>query len=296
MNTVVQIVRSMRPAQWVKNLLVAAPVLFAKKRTVEDPAILAKAALATAVFVLLAGAVYVMNDVLDVEKDREHPVRRLRPIASGAVSIQTAVAGGLCALGLAYAAGWFLGAPFTLVATIYLLQNVFYSSVFKRIAYLDVLSIATGFLLRIVSGCFAIGLEPAEISYYLIVCTFLVALFFALGKRRHELAMLGGDAGSHRSVLSQYRLHHLDLAMYLVGLVTLAAYCLYTVSGRTLDYFGNLRLVFTVPFVLFGMWRFLAIARREGERRSPTDAMVRDPLFVVDSVVWVAVAAWAVYG
>ena len=305
MNTLLQLLRTMRPAQWVKNLFVLAPVLFAKEHTAAHPALAFDALLGTAIFVLLSGAVYILNDVLDVEKDRLHPVRRKRPVASGAISVQAAVAGGLLALAGAYTLGYALGPEFNLVATAYLAQNVFYSSVLKKIAWLDVLSIATGFLLRILAGCFAIGLAPGEISYYLIACTFLVALFLALGKRRHELILLGPDSHKQRAVLGRYRLAHLDAALLAVAGLTLVTYCLYTVSDRTQQYFfagqpatllGTWRLTLTLPFVVAGVARYVQILRRSDELRSPTDVMIRDAFFVVNIVLWAGVAAWAIYG
>lgn len=295
MRTLYYIIRTMRPGQWVKNLFVTAPVLFAKAHTAADPSLLLDAVLATGVFVLLSGAVYVMNDVLDVDKDRNHPVRRERPVASGRLSIQAAVAGGLAALASAFGASALLGPAFALTSAAYLGLNILYSGVLKRLAWLDVLSIAAGFVLRILAGCFAIRLAPAEISYYLIVCTFLIALFLAIGKRRHELAVLGDDSGNHRSVLSRYRLRHLDVALYAVGALTMVAYVLYTISARTQAYFGTWRLVLTAPLVLTGILRFLAILRRAGERRSPTDMMIRDGVFVANGALWVAVVVWAVY-
>ncbi len=305
MNTLLQLVRTMRPAQWVKNLFVLAPVLFAKEHTAAHPALVLDALLGTAIFVLLSGAVYILNDVLDAGKDRLHPVKCRRPVASGAISVEAAVAGGLLALAGAYTLGYALGPEFNLVATAYLAQNVFYSSVLKKIAWLDVLSIATGFLLRILAGCFAIGLAPSEISYYLIACTFLVALFLALGKRRHELVLLGSDSHRQRAVLGQYRLAHLDAALLAVAAMTLAAYCLYTVSDRTQEYFfagraagllGSWRLALTIPFVVAGVVRYVQILRRADEQRSPTDVMIRDAVFVVNIVLWAGVAAWAIYG
>ena len=290
------IVRTMRPGQWVKNLFVFAPAVFAKAHSEAHPEILLQAALATLVFILLAGAVYVMNDVLDVDKDRLHPTKRNRPIASGALSIQNALAGGLLSLAAAYAIGYFLGGAFNLVATGYLALNIAYSTTLKHIAYLDVLSIATGFLLRILAGSLAIGLSRDEISIYLVGCTFLVALFLGLGKRRHELATLGEDSGKRRPALRQYRLHHLDVALAIVAALTVAAYAFYTVAPQTRAYFGSMRLVATVPFVLIGIGRFLFLLRRKDEDRSPTDVMIRDAFFVVNIVLWAGVAAWAIYG
>lgn len=295
MSTIGPLVSTMRPGQWVKNLFVLAPAVFAKAHTADDPTLLVLAVLATVVFILLSGSVYIMNDVLDIEKDRLHPVRSRRPLPSGRLSVQSAVAGGLLSLGIGFALGSLLGTAFVVTATLYLVQNVFYSTFLKKIAYLDVLSIATGFLLRILAGCFAIGLAPAEISYYLIICTFLVSLFLALGKRRHELALLKDASKETRSVLGQYRIEHLDFALYTVGTLTTASYAVYTLSDRTLAYFGTWHLVFTLPFVAFGILRFLTLLRRTGEQRSPTDVMVRDVPFVVNIAMWAAVVAGVVY-
>lgn len=296
MNTLRQLLKTMRPGQWVKNLFVAAPALFAKTHAEGHPEVFLRAGLATAAFILLAGAVYVLNDVLDVERDRLHPVKRKRPVASGALSIQTAVAGGLLALAGAVVLGFWLGNRFSIVAIGYLVLNVGYSSILKRVAWLDVLSIATGFLLRILAGSYAIGLTTDEVSIYLVACTFLVALFLALGKRRQELALLGGDSHAHRSVLRDYSLRHLDIGLLVVALLTAAAYTMYTLAPQTRAYFGTSRLVFTTPFVFLGIGRFLALLRRRDDPRSPTDAMVRDLPFVLNIVAWASVVVWAIYG
>lgn len=290
------LIRTMRPGQWVKNLFVLAPTVFAKAHTAGHPEVLALGVLATGVFILLAGSVYVMNDVLDVDKDRLHPVKCRRPIASGELSMHSAVAGGLLCLAGAYAAGYFLGGGFQLVATGYLALNVAYSTTLKHVAWLDVLSIALGFLLRVLAGSLAIGLARDEISVFLIACTFLAALFLGLGKRRHELALLGEDGQARRPALRQYRLHHLDVALVAVAAVTVATYAWYTVAAQTQAYFGDTRLVVTVPFVGIGIVRFLMLLRRQGEARSPTDVMVRDPWFLLNGAAYAVAVAWAVYG
>ena len=286
------LLRAMRPAQWVKNLFVLLPALFAKAHTAKDPTLLGQAGLGVLAFLLLSSAVYLMNDVLDADRDRLHPVRRHRPIASGALSIPAAVTGALASLVGAYAIGYALGGEFSLAATAYLAINVAYSGGLKRVAWVDVLCIAIGFVVRVLAGCSAIRLEPSEISYYLIGCTFLGALFLALGKRRHELASLGDAA---RRSLGGYRKGTLDAAMIGVGAATLGVYVLYTFSGRTLEYFGTHRLAFMIPFVAFGIVRFLGVVRRPGETRSPTDVILRDVPFLANSLVWVGVALWAVY-
>ncbi len=296
MNTLRQLFRTMRPGQWVKNLFVAAPALFAKAHTEGHPEVFLRAGLATVAFIMLSGAVYVLNDVLDVEKDRLHPIKRHRPVASGTLSIQTAVAGGLMALAGSVFLGFWLGNAFSIVAIGYLVLNVAYSSMLKHVAWLDVLSIATGFLLRILAGSYAIGLTTAEVSVYLVGCTFLVALFLALGKRRQELTLLGDESHAHRSALRQYTLRHLDIGLITVALMTAAAYTMYTLSPQTRAYFGTSRLVFTTPFVFLGIGRFLKLLRRQDDPRSPTDAMIRDVPFVLNIIAWAAIVVWAIYG
>jgi len=287
---------TMRPSQWVKNVFVFAPALFARSHSLGHPEVFGRALLAAAVFILLSGAVYVMNDVLDVEKDRRHPVKRHRPIASGLLPVEQAVAGGLLCLAASWAAGFLLGTGFLLTSLAYLVLNVAYSMSLKHIAYLDVLSIALGFLLRVLAGSFAIGLAFGEVSAFLLICTFLVALYLAMGKRRHELAMLGnGVDESSRPALRQYRLHHLDLGLAVLAGVTLAVYAFYTVAPQTREYFGHARLAWTIPFVAFGLLRFLVLLKRSGESRSPTDVMIRDPLFLLNGLAYGVTAGLVIY-
>ncbi len=284
----------MRPAQWVKNIFVFAPVIFASRHTREDPALLAYATAATLVFILLAGAVYIFNDILDADKDRLHPSKRNRPIASGRLSVGRAGVAAFVLLAASIATGTALGWMFLLSAGLYLVLNLVYSSGLKKVPWIDILIIAAGFVLRILAGCFAIGLAPAEISYYLIGCTFLIASFLALAKRRHEASVLAG--GGTRDVLRSYDIRHLDAAMFGVAGASVAAYAMYAFSARTSMYFGNERMPLTIPFVLFGIFEFIRILRRPGETRSPTDRMLRDPLFIINGLAYSGMVVWIVYG
>ncbi len=293
-DTLKNIIVTMRPAQWVKNVFVFAPVIFASQHTRQDPFLLLFAALATAVFILLAGSVYILNDILDVEKDRQHPSKRNRPIAAGDLPTRGASIGALILLALSVVTGAFLGWRFMVTAGLYMLLNLVYSSGLKRIPWVDVLIIAAGFVLRILAGCFAIGLPPDEISYYLIGCTFLIASFLALAKRRHEASVIADS--STRDVLSSYKIAHLDVAMIAVGVLTVAAYAMYAFSARTTEYFDNQRMPLTIPLVVLGIFEFIRILRRPGETRSPTDRMLRDPLFIVNGLIYAALVVWVVYG
>ena len=289
-----QIVSTMRPAQWVKNVFVFAPVVFASDHTRKDPSLILYATAATIVFILLAGAVYIFNDILDLEKDRQHPTKKNRPLAAGKLAVPNAAVGAGLALAASYLVGYFLGWRFLLAASGYLVLNFAYSTRLKKVVYVDVLCIATGFLLRILAGCFAISLAPAEISYFLIACTFLIASFLALAKRRHEAAVLEGS--DTRDVLRDYDVRHLDVVMTIVAVLTIGAYGLYAFSGRTSGYFGNHRMPLTIPFVIIGIVEFIRILRRPGENGSPTDRMLRDPIFIINGVGYAAMVVWVVYG
>jgi 4-hydroxybenzoate polyprenyltransferase len=242
-----------------------------------------------AIFCGLSSTVYLWNDLVDVEKDRVHPTKKNRPIASGRLPVRAAqwaaVVLGLGSLLLATR----LGINFALVAAGYLLQNVAYSLWLKKIVYIDVLSIAAGFLLRVLGGALAIDVWT---SPYLLVCTILVACFFGFGKRAHELAAAGDNAASQRAVLQSYRADVLKAALGLSGLATLAAYVAYTQAEHTRVFFHTTKMVWTTPFALFALWRFRWLVTRPEVHDSPTDAMLKDVPFLVTIATWgVAITA-----
>jgi len=280
---------TLRVRQWVKNLFVLAPLVFA--RAVGPTERTVRGALAFLVFCLLASAVYAINDVLDADRDRLHPVKKNRPVASGRLPIRTAsaLAVGLIAASLYGAAR--LGTSFAAVASGYLLLNLFYSTKGKEIVFVDVVSIALGFVLRVLGGAAAVQVRA---SGYLLACTFLLALFLALGKRRHEIGSLGGKA-EQRSVLQHYRPRTLDLALLGVGLATAAAYVAYTLDPGVRAFFGTPWLPATIPFALLGIARFLRLLGREGSASSPTDEMLRDPIFVLNLIAWGATTLALIY-
>jgi 4-hydroxybenzoate polyprenyltransferase len=298
MSAVVALIKTLRPHQWVKNLFVAAPLVFAKRLTDADAAL--TTVIAVAAFCALSGAVYAINDVLDVEKDRAHPTKRRRPIASGALSMRVAVATAvvlaLGGMGTAFALSWKFGA----VAAVYLVQNLAYSLQIKHVAWLDVAAIALGFLLRVLGGSFAIDVVP---SFWLLVCTGLLAAFVGFGKRAHELvqatsaAESGQVVGSTRRVLQNYRLEHLNVALHALGAATTVAYGLYTLSAHTVSFFGTRWMVLTVPFCALGIWRFMRLVTRQtGETGDgPTEAMLRDWLFMANLALWGASVVAIIY-
>lgn len=296
------LVKTIRPHQWVKNLFVMAPMFFHKDlfgtAAGGDPAlnlrIAGRAMLATLVFCLLAGAVYTINDIVDVDADRVHPVKRTRPIASGQVAINVArtMAAVLVvvSLGVATDLGW----AFFAAASIYFVENLAYSFGLKKVAYLDVSFIAFGFVLRVVAGGFA---TSVHVSYYMLACTALLALFLGFGKRRHELAL--ENAGKQRAALDAYTPRALNVALALTGSATAATYLAYTLDPETRIAFHSDYLWLTVPFTVFGIVRFLMlVAGRAGRglrAESPTQEMLRDVPFVLNLVAYGIVVVAIVY-
>lgn len=284
------VVRTLRPHQWVKNVFVLAPVVFAKE--VFEPRLLMEAASAFAIFCLLAGAVYAMNDVADVAADRVHPVKRFRPIASGRVPLAWARV--LCVVLVLVSFAWAssLGAWFLAATVSYFALNLGYSLRLKHVAYVDVGCIAAGFVLRVMAGGFATRIT---VSNYLLLCTALLALFLGFGKRRHELAMAERRAGLQRAALESYTRGGIDLALAITGVATVASYLTYTLDSHTRAFFRRDDLWLSTIFVLLGVFRFLQIVRHRPRAESPTQEMLRDSAFVAIMLGWVALVMWMVY-
>ncbi len=274
----------MRPHQWLKNAFVLAPVFFAKD--IFNAPLLVTAMGAFGCFCLLAGAVYTMNDLVDVESDRNHPQKRFRPIASGRVpegmARVLAVVLTVVSLGIAL----FINPWFALIALIYFVQNVAYSFRFKNVAYLDVMFISAGFVLRVMAGGQATGIR---VSNYLFVCTALLALFLGFGKRRHELAL------ATRKSLKDYTKRGLNLALGLTGVATVGAYLAYTLDPRTRAFFHNDWLWPSTAFTLLGMGRFLQLVTGRPSAESPTQEMLRDVPFVLILLGWVGWVLVTIY-
>jgi decaprenyl-phosphate phosphoribosyltransferase len=288
------VVATMRPRQWVKNLFVAAPLVFSKNLT--DPALTGRALLALAAFCLLSGAVYAFNDVRDAEADRRHVRKRLRPVASGALGERTALLAAAVLAAGALAACASLSWALAGAAAGYLANNLAYSLGLKRIAFLDVVLIAGGFLLRVWAGGLAIHVP---ISPWLLACTGLLACLLGFGKRAHELMQAEAaevEAHHTRASLAGYRVRHLRWAMSLLAVATSVAYALYTQDGHTVAFFGTRSLVFTLPFCLLGIGRFTQLALWRSGDDSPTDAILRDPPFLFILAAWGVTVVAIIYG
>ena len=275
------VIRTMRPQQWVKNAFVLAPVVFAKNLT--HPSIIKRGLGAFAIFCLLAGAVYTMNDLVDVEADRAHPVKRNRPIASGRVPIPVAKALAVALVLICLVGSIPGGVWFTAIVLAYFIQNVAYSFKLKNVAYVDVGLIAAGFVLRVLAGGVA---TKTPISGYMVGCTALLALFLGFGKRRHELAT-AANAKKQRAALSAYSPRALNVALAVTGLATVAMYLAYTLDPHTRAFFKNDYLWLTVVHPLFGIARFLQLVAGRPRAESPTQEMLRDTPFVVNIILWV---------
>ena len=287
------LVATMRPRQWVKNLFVAAPLIFSKNLT--DAGMAAETAVAVIAFCLLSGAVYAFNDVLDAESDRQHPTKRHRPVAAGALSRRTALVAAAALAALALAAAGAVAWPLAAVAGGYLVNNLLYTLWLKRIAFLDVMLIAGGFLLRVWAGGLAIDVP---VSPWLLACTGLLAALLGFGKRAHELiaAQLGArEARDARASLAGYQVRSLRWAMGLLAVATVTAYGLYTQDPHTVGFFGTRLLVLTLPFCALGIVRFLQLALWRPREDSPTDAMLRDVPFLLNLAMWGAAVLLIIY-
>jgi len=288
--TAAALVRSMRPRQWIKNGVIFAPLIFARKVEIADEALRALAAFV--LFCAMASAVYLFNDLLDREGDRLHPEKRHRPIAAGTLSpTVAAVAAAVLALG-GLAASWMLSPWFGAAATAYLLLQLCYSLWLKHAVLLDVFAIAGGFVLRVVAGALAVAVP---ISNWLYLCTGLLALFLALCKRRAELAGLEENAKGHRRNLALYTVPMLEQFTTILAACTILAYALYTLSPDTVAKFGTDRLKFTVPCVIYGLFRYLYLVHRHGAGGSPERVLLSDPPLLGDIALFLGLVLWVLY-
>src|SRR6185295_2341249 len=273
-----------------KNLFVLAPLVFGHK--LGDPQAMGQALLALVAFCCAASAIYLVNDIRDREEDRNHPLKRLRPLAAGTLGVSAAA---VAALGLGIAAlaiGVSLGRAFLLVLGVYLVLNLLYSHWFKHMVILDVMSISLGFVLRVVAGAQAIHVV---ISDWLFLCTIFLALFLAFSKRRHEITLLAGEASGQRKVLDHYSPAFLDQMINVVTASSVVSYALYSVAPETVQKYHTYDLVYTIPMVLYGIFRYLYLMYQNPEERNPTEAILRDPPFLINMALWGLAVVWIVY-
>ncbi len=285
------LVRTTRPKQWVKNAFVLAPVVFAHNLFEEK--VLLRAVLAFATFSVLSGAVYTLNDLVDVDDDRKHPTKRDRPIASGKVPPRIAKVFAAVLVVVALGAAWRIGHPVAGAAAAYLALNLAYSLRLKQVAYLDVVCIAVFFVLRVVAGCYAVSTwsHPVRPSLYLLACTAFLSLFQGFGKRYHELSV---NAAKARGALRAYSPRVLRATLGVTAVSTVVVYLGWTLDPPIQLAFARGYLWVTTPLVMVGIGRFVwLLGSSHGE--SPTDAMLKDVTFVLIVVSWVAVVVTIIY-
>ncbi|HUQ89064.1 MAG TPA: decaprenyl-phosphate phosphoribosyltransferase [Vicinamibacterales bacterium] len=289
-STAASLLVSLRPDQWTKNLIVFAALIFAVKLL--DTAATAKASAAFLIFCGLSGAVYLMNDVADREQDRLHPIKKMRPLASGDLSPGTAQIAALVLSAIALAAAFWLRPAFGVAAAAYLALFVVYTRSLKHIVVLDVMTIAIGFVLRAVAGGLVISVH---ISNWLLVCTMLGALFLGLAKRRHEITLLASGASGHRRILEEYDPYLLDQMIGVVAGATMVAYIIYCASPETHAYFGTEWMVLTTPFPIYGLFRYLYLVHRKAGGGSPSDMLLTDRPLLACVALWGVAVVLIVY-
>jgi 4-hydroxybenzoate polyprenyltransferase len=290
-STFAGLIECMRPVQWIKNGFVLAPLIFSRNLT--DPAMDLRALAAFASFCLAASAIYLLNDSLDWRADRNHPAKQRRPIPSGRLSPQVAAASGVVLAVAAVLSAFLINRATGWVVLGYALLNSLYSLRLKHVAIVDMVCISVGFVLRVEGGGVAIDVAC---SHWLLMCMFLLALFLAIAKRRQEAGIPSLDAaGTHRPVLATYHVAWLDQAATLVGGAAVVSYALYAVSPETLARFGTDRLIYTLPFVVFGILRYLHMVQASDLTGNPTSALIADKQLLACVSGWVAVCAAVIY-
>jgi 4-hydroxybenzoate polyprenyltransferase len=280
----------LRPMQWSKNTVLFAALIFSKHLF-----ILSDAALVLAGFVcfcMVASGAYVMNDLRDCERDREHPLKSLRPLPAGRIGRGQAIVLALTLMAAGIAAALALHRGFGLLTFVYLALQVAYTFILKEVVIIDVMAIAAGFVIRAVAGGVIIDVP---ISPWLIICTFLLALFLGFSKRRHELVLLEGRATDHRASLKEYSPYFLDQMISVVTASTVVAYAIYTVSPEVQEKLGTDRLYLTIPFVLFGIFRYLYLVHQREEGGNPTQLLLRDRPLLAGVVLWIVTASVLLY-
>ena len=286
----VELFKSIRPQQWLKNLFIFAPLIFSEN--IFNRSMFLQSLLAFAVFCLLSGALYILNDLKDIEEDRLHPIKSKRPLAAGELKKRQAIAAFVILSFISLLFASLVNEEFLWVCLVYYFLQIAYSFALKHVVILDVFIVASGFFLRVIAGAVAI---QVQISPWLLICTTLLALFLALSKRRHEILLLDEEAVNHRPILKEYSPYLLDQMISVVTASTVIAYCLYTISGETIEKFGTNKLILTVPFVLYGIFRYLYLIHQKAEGGTPETLILKDRPLLFDIFLWIISAALIIY-
>ncbi|HUW62876.1 MAG TPA: decaprenyl-phosphate phosphoribosyltransferase [Candidatus Bathyarchaeia archaeon] len=286
-----QLFKSLRAYQWSKNLLLFAALVFA--RQLQVPGQLTKAVIAFLAFCAASSAMYMLNDILDVKQDRLHPEKCKRPIASGKLSISTAGAAAVVLGSVALGLSGFLGLGFLGIMAVYVFITVAYSLGLKNVFLVDVLVISIGFVIRALAGAVALDVP---FSNWLMVCTLFLALFLSLSKRRYEIQLLEEEAVNHREVLGHYTVEYLDSLNLVVACATLITYTIYTCSPEVVERLGTDRLYLTLPFVVYGLFRYLYLLHANTHGGDPARTLVKDKYLAVTVLLWGVLCVIIIYG
>ncbi len=280
----------MRFQQWIKNLFIFAALIFSANLFNTQDLLLT--IVGFILFSIAVSGVYIFNDIIDLEKDKLHPLKSRRPLPFGKLSVKAASIASIILVLIGLLGAFVLKTEFGVVLSIYVIINVWYSYQLKGIVILDVMTVATGFVLRVIGGAVLIGVPTSE---WLIICTVLLSLFLGFSKRRHEILILENLANTHRSVLQHYNPYFLDQMIGIVTATTVMSYALYTISEETIHKFGTKHLIYTVPFVLYGIFRYLYLVHKKEEGGNPTKVALTDLPLLVNIVLWIVTVTIIIY-
>jgi len=283
------LLKTMRPKQWAKNVFVFAALIFDKKLLV--PSVVLRTTAAFVLFCLLSSSVYLINDLVDMERDRQHPTKKNRPLASGKLKPSIAIVAAVVFIMVSISLGFVLEPRFGTVQLIYLVTMILYSFFLKNIVIVDVLTVAAGFVLRVMAGTVVFPVE--RFSPWLYVCMSSLALFIAVGKRRHELILLKDNANDHRAILDEYNLRLIDNVLNIATSTTVVAYSLYTFSAPNLP--ANHMMMLTIPPVVYGLLRYLYLIQVRGEGGAPEEIALGDKHLILDVGLWGLLSAGILY-
>lgn len=284
------ILRALRPKQWTKNVAIFAALVFSQRFF--ETNYLLETTLAFFLFCFISGSIYILNDLVDLEQDKKHPQKSKRPLASGRLKPSVAMIVGVILLSSSMIIAFRLSVPFGIVAASYFILQVLYSFYLKHLVILDVFCVAAGFVLRVVAGAEVI---QVPISTWLLICTILLSLFLAMSKRRHELILLEGDAVHHRKILYEYSPYFLDQMISVVTSSTVIAYALYTMSEETVKKFRTDNLKYTIPFVIYGIFRYLYLIHQKNEGGSPERILLNDKPLIINILLYGLVVGLILY-
>lgn len=279
-----ELIISMRPRQWYKNLVIFIGIVFSLNLLNFNLWI--NAISAFAIFCALSGSIYVINDILDVEKDKNHPKKRQRPIASGKLNINYAIFSVIVLVAVSFGISYLINLPFLITALTFFILLLIYSLFLKHVIIVDILVISTGFVLRAIAGCLAVGVL---VSPWLIICAFLLALFLGIGKRRHELVLLGDNAVSHRKILDGYSTEMLDQMINITTSALIMSYSLYTF------FTGKIFIMLTIPFAFYGLFRYIYLVHAEDFGGEP-EMLFKDKGMLLSITLWVLLVILVLYG